>query len=483
MLINKQLSIMLLCVSGQATIAQTTVFKVSGRVQDAQGKGIAGVVVNDGVHFMKTDSRGNWHFTTDTCTSKFVSISTPADYELQHERGLARFYKPIREVVRGDNNVFTLVKRVSRRDDFTFIAISDPQVQNERQVRRWETETVPDLKNTVDSISRLREVVGMTLGDLVWDRMNLFTPLANSLQNMPMTVFQTIGNHDFAQAYQDLHNMKVGAAHFGEEYFFRHFGPTDYSFNIGKVHVVSMKNINYVGRRRYMEALTDAQLDWLAKDLSYVPKGSLVFLNMHAAGWNTVLGEGNMRQAEELEQVLRGYRVHFFCGHTHYFQNIEVNDSLYQHNIGAACGAWWAGGVNRDGSPNGYMVVDVKGDDVKWRFKPTAAGMDMQMRLYRVSEFRRARRYFVANVWDWDSQCKVEWLADGKPMGEMEQFTAVDEMYIRQQNMVNTDEEDAPTNHLFRCMPGKDVKQVTVVLTNRFGEKFQKTIESKPNQR
>ena len=219
------------------------------------------VVVNDGLHFTTTDEQGRWTLTSDTCQSKFVAISTPADYELNNDKGLARFYIPIAKAVKsGSNNDFVLRKRKKGADRFTYIAISDPQMRNEKEVERWKSETLKDLSHTVDSLRSRGEIIGM-------------------------------------------------------------------------IHVVTLKNINYVGHKKYIEAITDEQLAWLEKDLSYVPKGSTVFLNMHAAAWNTVQGDGNIRNAAELKQLLKDYRVHVFCGHTHFYENIVVNDHLYQHNI------------------------------------------------------------------------------------------------------------------------------------------------------
>lgn len=138
------------------------------------------------------------------------------------------------------------------------------------------------------------------------------------------------------------------------------FGPVDYSFNIGKAHVITMKNINYKGNKVYVEYMTENQLRWLANDLKFVPKGSLVILNMHAAGWNKDDPAQNMRGVAALQKLLAGYKVHVFCGHTHYFQNVAVNASLYQHNIGAVTAFGGTDGLNRCGTPNGYLVVDVK---------------------------------------------------------------------------------------------------------------------------
>lgn len=461
-----------------SAMAQQTSFVLKGEVKTPAGKGIAHVVVNDGLHFTTTDEQGRWTLTSDTCLSKFVAISTPADYELNNDHGLARFYIPMAKAVKsGNNNDFVLRKRKKGADRFTYIAISDPQMRNEKEVGRWKNETLKDLTYTVDSLKSRGEIIGMTLGDLVFDTPNLFPTYAASCQNLGLMMFQTIGNHDLDKRYQDLHNMRLGTPVYAEQNYFRFFGPTDYSFNIGKIHVVTLKNINYVGHKKYIEAITDGQLAWLEKDLSYVPKGSTVFLNMHAAAWNAVQGDGNIRNATELKQVLKDYRVHVFCGHTHYFQNIVVNDHLYQHNITAACGAWWAGSVGVCGAPNGYLIVDVNGDDVRWHFKPTGEPVTTQMRLYVPGTFRRDRQHLVANVWDYDPACTVTWQEDGVDKGTMEQFTATDEMYIRMENALYRDAGEQPTGHLFRCKPGKKAKSVTVTFTNRFGEKYKQEIK------
>lgn len=470
----KTLVLLLLCTLFMSNgVTNTTTFMLKGFVKDASGKGIPGVVVNNGVDFVKTDSRGAWYLNTDTLLSKFVSISTPAAYELPQKDGLASgFYVDVKTAVAQRGYNFVLKKRKATADSFYYIAISDPQVLNDAEMKRWTTETVSDLKRTVATLTKKRPVVGMTLGDLVFDNMPLYTAYKESCKNLGMPIFQCIGNHDFDKRFQDLNNTRYGAANYGERLYGHFFGPTDYSFNIGKIHVITMKNIDYLGGKSYVEAMTDKQIAWIEKDLSYVPKGTTVILNMHAAGWNKVGGEGNMRNAAKLVKAMAGYNVHVFCGHTHFFQNIEVNSSFYQHNIGAACGAWWAGEVNRCGAPNGYMIVEVNGADLKWHYKPTKQEVSYQFRLYAPGTFRTQPNSLVADVWDYDTKCKVEWYQDDKPMGAMQQFTDVDESYRRQSN-------DKPglvqTSHLFRCEPTGNYKTVKVVLTNRFGETYSQT--------
>lgn len=462
---------MLLCTMFMGSgVARQTVFNVSGRVEDTSGRGIAGVVVNNGTHFTTTDGDGRWELMTDTLTSKYISITTPADFRLPSADGLAAgFYVSVNETLAAGGHDFVLERRTERADRFYYIAISDPQVRDERDMGRWLTEAVPDIRRTVDSLKRRREVVGVALGDMVFDSMPMYEGYVKSVRNTGMTLFHCIGNHDFDKRWKDLDNMRLGTPVYAEMEYNRRFGPTDYSFNIGKAHVVTMKNIDYLGNEGYVERMTERQLEWLEKDLAYVPKGSLVILNMHAAGWNAVAGRGNMRNARRLAEVLRGYRVHVFCGHTHFFQNVEVNPELYQHNIGAVCGAWWTGKINRCGAPNGYMIVAVDGDRLAWHYKPTGADVSRQMDVYGQGEFLTQKDYVVANVWDYDPGCRVEWFQDGRPMGVMERFTDVDQGYA---SLIEERRNDSRTSHLFRCRPRGRYKYITVVLTNRFGERF-----------
>lgn len=446
-------------------------FNFGGKVIDKNGQGIAGVVVNDGISFTETDGQGMWSLHSDTTRSKFISISTPAEYVLPQNDGLAQeFYVSVRTLALADGkHDFVLEKRKKTEDKFYYITVSDPQVRNERDLKRWCQETIPDMAEVIDSLRQSREVIGMTLGDLVWDNMPLFEAYKNSLKNIGATFFQCIGNHDFDKQYQDLHNMELASPVYGEMVYGRHFGPTDYSFNIGKAHIITMKNVNYMGGKAYLESLTGQQLAWLKKDLSYLPKGSLVILNMHAPSWNRVSPGGNTRNAAQLKEVLKDYNVHAFSGHTHFFQNNEVSPNLYEHNIGAACGAWWAGWVNQCGAPNGYMVVDVNDNNLKWHYKATRRDFSYQFRLYNKGEFNSQSSFVVANVWDCDSACKVMWYQDGKPMGEMEQFVDSDEERASQlKNRASAEK----TGHLFRAMPSDGAKEIKVEFTNRFGEVY-----------
>ena len=63
-----------MCINTLAQVSSSFVF--SGRVKDAKGNGVANVVVNNGIRFVKTNANGDWSLPTDTNCCKFVSIST-----------------------------------------------------------------------------------------------------------------------------------------------------------------------------------------------------------------------------------------------------------------------------------------------------------------------------------------------------------------------------------------------------------------------
>lgn len=455
---------------------------LKGIVADTDGKGIAGVVVNNGREFVTTDRHGAWQLLTDTMVSKFVSISTPREYALPQADGIASgYYIPVAEALRSRTaNRFTLHRRDSVSDKFHYIAISDPQILNAHDLKRWRTETMASILRTASQLRKTGEVVGMTLGDVVFDNMAIYPKYVQTIRNRRMTFFQCIGNHDFNKAYADLHNSEHGAEAYAEKMFGEYFGPVNYSFNIGNAHIVTIKNINYRGACKYEEEITDEDLAWLKKDLSYVPKSRLVILNMHAPAWNAMEPIDNILNAEALKEILAPYNAHVFAGHTHFFENVEVTPQLYQHNIAAACGAWWTSNINRDGSPNGYMVATVDGTQMKWKYQSANTKSAYQMRVYKPGEFRSEKDCIVANVWEWDPHCRVVWYEDGKYKGVMQRFVADDEAFLLTKPRKS---QLAKTGHLFRARPtSKKYRYIKVIFINRFGETFTWQWENRNNR-
>lgn len=440
--------------------------EVRGSVKDVQGSPVQNVVITDGINFTSTNNKGEYSLISDTEKSRFVYMSIPSGFDIPNNKNIATGY--YKELTGNDYN-FVLQKRKESSDNFIFIPISDPQMKNKTHLKRYETETIPDLQKTISYYNGL-PCYAMLLGDIVFDEMNLFDDYKSAMSKLDnITAFHVTGNHDLNLLYNDRDNTKPGDI-YAEKDFEDTFGPVNYSFNIGKIHIIGMKDINYHKGKNYKEKFGETQLKWLRKDLSYVAPGTTVFINLHAPVFNSSEGEtdSNADDYAEFRSIISPYNVHLFEGHTHFLENNRLSPNLYEHNIGAACGAWWKGNVNRCGAPNGYLVVEVNGNDIKWYYKSTGMDKRKQFKIYRQDEFKSQKDYIVANVWDWDTDTTVEWYADGIYKGYMDQFQDEDQSFITQ----NGKALGYKTKHLFRARPVKGTQSIEIKVTNRFGEIF-----------
>lgn len=454
---------------------------INGYIKDDKGLPVVNVVVTDGFNFTTTDNDGKYKLSSDFKRSHFVYISTPSDFKIGIKEGFANSYFQRLDQAKTEYD-FILERRNKKCSEFLFVPISDPQITRDSDLIRFKNETVLDLKDLTKTYSNL-EIYGMSLGDIVGDRMDMFEPYKQSVSNLGLTMFSTIGNHDFDLRYPALNNKSDTTGGYAECQFERFFGPYNYSFNIGDVHFISLKNIDYYGGRKYKEKFGKEQLEWLKKDLSYVKPGTLLLISMHAALFNKSVISSNALDAKEFQKIVSKYNTHLFEGHTHYYENTIVSPNLYEHNIGAACGAWWQGNVNRCGAPNGYLVVSIKDNNIKWYYKAIGKSInDSQFRLYNRGDFKSEPNCIVANVWDWDPSYKIEYIEDGKKKGTLLQFNAVDQEFI---NMIDkiTDKSNHSsyykTNHLFKYKPSVGALKIKVIITNRFGDKFSKSINLK----
>ena len=208
------------------------------------------------------------------------------------------------------------------------------------------------------------------------------------------------------------------------------FGPTDYSWNRGDVHFVSMNNVMYDELNRsgkYHGALTKEQLEWLRQDLSFVPKDKLVIFCVHIPVWN-------MKERDELLEILSQFpNRYIYSGHIHANRPDVHKYGIKEYNLAAASGCWWWSRLNADGVPHGYQVVQIEGNKIVNQYwKSTRYPVSYQMRLYRGDgvfggsyercELPFGKNVVLANVFGWTPDWKVEVYENGKLMGEMERI-------------------------------------------------------------
>ncbi|MDE6449712.1 MAG: calcineurin-like phosphoesterase C-terminal domain-containing protein [Muribaculaceae bacterium] len=448
---------------------------VSGTVKSGK-KALAGVTVSDGYNCVVTDKKGA--FTLDVVPdANYVSVSTPAGYlppvdSLNHPL----FYlavDPARE-----SYDFNLIKNKRNDRRHAFMTQADIQVVAEEELVEYDRQ-VADARDHFKSMGNI-DVFGLDCGDIVGDHPELYPSSLRHRAGLGFPVYHVMGNHD-EQYYGRTHETS-------QKRFEQYFGPSNYSFNRGNVHYVAIDNCFYIGRDYfYMGYVDERTFRWLEQDLANVPAGSNIVLFMHIplkneAGDQAFRYDGKSVSQEtvnanHLIELLRPYNVHMITGHQHWNRNVEHHDSLYEHNTAAGCGLWWQTEVCEDGTPRGYGVYRVDGDKFDWYFKSTGFDQSHQMRVYLPGETPEAPDDIVANVWNADSQWRIEWLEDGKVMGEMTRFTARDPLTVSliadRSKLKYSWTSASPNPHMFRATPVNPSAKITVRATDRSGRVYE----------
>ncbi|MCD8081656.1 MAG: calcineurin-like phosphoesterase C-terminal domain-containing protein [Bacteroides sp.] len=453
---------------------------ISGRVTCEQ-QGMAQVVVTNGIHCTQTDENG-YYTLPATEQATFVYLSTPAGYLPEREKSLPRYYQRL-EPGKEEGYDFTLLPNPYDDTRHVCVVHADPQVYKEENFIPYRR-ILADCKETIEGFSGM-DVFGIDCGDLVSDKPELYPAYIEAVDQLDTPFYRVIGNHDLT-LYERSHDTSY-------QTFEAFFGPTYYSFNQGKAHYVVLNDVFYLGRDYfYMGYIGERLLAWLEKDLSYVEEGSLVFVALHIP---TRLEEqkipfeysngniaGRVSNAAFLYEILKPYQTHIFAGHTHYNRNLVHAENLYEHITAAVCGTWWQGDVCLDGTPQGYGVYLIEGDEVTWYYKSAGYPRDYQLRAYAPGSSASYPGDLLANVWNWDKDWTVEWTENGKVMGAMERISACDpkaEALCADKEKLEFPWISAmPNEHMFRATPHDPSAVLSVRATDRFGHIY----ESHPEQ-
>ncbi len=437
----------------------------------SEGAPIPDVVVTDGFNFTLTSKKGEYSLDISE-RAKFVYISIPRGYMAPIENSVVQFFKPLQSDIKRYN--FELSKKKEDDLNHAFFAIADPQIYSKSQFDLYRA-SVEDIKNSLKDISRPTHA--LVAGDLISHDHSLYEEYNNITSTIGIPFFSAPGNHDL---------VVNGRSNYNSTYKYSNiFGPDYYSFNIGNIHYVVLNDCFYIGRDYfYIGYLTEDQLSWLERDLSYVPKGSTVVVTMHIP---TTLNEEDRKtfrydragltlaNKKALYSILEPYNSHIISGHTHINNNQIISNSLFEHNTAALCGAWWQGDLCTDGTPKGYGVYMVNGDSLSWYYKSTGYSKDYQLRVYTSKEDNSYDGYIVANIWNYDPSWIVELYENGVFSGTMERFSSYDadakRTYSDRSKLEHKWIYPSITDNLFRAKDNGS-KHIEVRAIDRFGNVY-----------
>lgn len=443
-----------------------------GIVSDGN-KGVEGVVVSDGYTTAVTNKDGVYQLARNEL-AKFVFITPPNNYEIPVAGKLPAQYKPINQELKIVYANFQITKGKAD-NNFTLIAIADPQPSVDWEADRFRNETIEDMNLLVKTYYSNIPVQGIAVGDLVWDAPKLYPTLVDKLNDLNFTILPVIGNHDHDQQTK---NDDYSAAKNYEKYF----GPTYYSYNKGQCHFVVLDDMIYHDRKNYDNEITPEQLEWLKQDLSYVDKNKLIVLGVHVP---TTFRKRTLNNTKELYEILDGYKVLIISGHTHDGETAFIDENIVEYNLNAAFGSGWVGDIGRTGAPNGYGVFEIKGNKIaNHYYKATKQDREYQIKLYPLNSWKSKNDCVIANIWNWNEKWNVEVYEDGRKIEAVEQYTdfdpfAYEYMFGPKKPKHRPKTEPKKTHKLFSYKPISTDAVVRFVAKDEFNNEYSSEIDLK----
>lgn len=486
-------------------------------VVKCSGKGVQGVVVTDGVNMTRTNAQGAYTMRTSSATSKFVYISVPSGYEVASSRGfMPMFYSKITKATSADavqEHNFNL--RKVKQDKHILIVLADIHVRNRAMIRSTDSNTheMCNPRNELDSttfrrycLTHLRsyvknlpsgvKVYGLNLGDVSneshWGGnykgdLNSFVTVCER-GGMPMQMYTIIGNHEHDMAATNLLTDDDSAA---ELAYMNTFGPTYYSFNIGKVHYVMLDNVKYINNvaggmdRDYERRITQDQIDWAAKDANYMAADvEHIVFGWHCPSFRrapgTAADEAPTKAVLDL-YAAKGLPMTILSGHNHTAETVTVpgyaNTVEYIHP--SVSGAWWYFPICGDGAPATFTRYDFDGGDLTYRRSVNFTYTNEQYyRIYNKGQKNSAgKKVLRLNVWDWHTNWKFDvWENDARVQDAV--LTQVrmndplyEEIHSKTGNNISKEGFLSPgkTDHIIEYLPKNEAATIKIKATDELG--------------
>ncbi len=360
--------------------------------RDAGERGIPNVLVSNGRDVLRTDKQGRYRLNVTDDTVIFVI--KPRGWQVPlNEHNLPQHsyvHKPNGSPKLRFAGVpptgplpvsvdFALVPS-KESDRFTTIFMGDTQPRDLKEVGYIARDVVREL-------STLKGITFATvLGDIVFDDLTVFDPLNRVLGRIGVPWYPVIGNHDL--------NFDTQEDRYSDETVERVYGAPYYAFEYGRVSFIVLENILWKGDG-YTAGLGESQVEFVRNYLRHVPRSNLVVLMMHIP--LNQLPDGERRAL--FEALAPFPHTLSFSAHTHIQQHLFfrkedgwLRDEPHHHvNAVTACGSWWTGvpdpvGIPhttmRDGAPNGYLIVEFRGNRYSIGYKATRRPPEYQMNIY-----------------------------------------------------------------------------------------------------
>lgn len=433
--------------------------------KDRREKAVAGVAVSNGKAVVLTDAKGNYRLPIGD--DAIVFVVKPAGYKLPlQENKLPKFYynhkpagSPAAMKYKGVDPTGPLPKSIDfallpggESDVYTALVFGDPQPLNETELGYFDRGIVDEVSGIVDGVRGLDDkansiqqvAFGISLGDLVWDDLNLQPKYIEVMKKIGLPWHNTMGNHDM--------NYEATSDSLSDETFERNFGPATYSFNYGQAHFIIFDDILYPDPRDqkgYWGGFRKDQLDFMENDLKTVPKDKLVICAFHIP-LQQYADSYNLTDRQRYFDLLQPFaNTLTLSAHTHLQRNdlYTEKDGWHgakphnEYNAGTTCGDWHSGELNeigvpvstmRDGTPKGYAFLHINCNQYTINYKAAGHPAAYQIKLFapKLAQQKRNSAGIYANFFMGRPDSKLEIRIDNGEWAPMVWVDDADPLYL-----------------------------------------------------
>lgn len=264
-------------------------------------------------------------------------------------------------------------------DSFTFVFMTDIHVKPELRA-------MEGFQMAIDNVNELNPDFVITGGDLVddvlkasYERADALYKLYNEMtKGFNMPVYNTIGNHE----HYGYATPEVDPEHpeYGDNMFEKRIGKRFYSFDHKGWHFMILDGTEEgEGGKPYIGKVDEKQLEWIQEDLqeldpetpiaivTHIPLVS-VFPQIQHGPLHAVNQGSLVTNQQDVLALFRHMNLKLVLqGHLHAVEEINLMGKVRFITGGAICGIWWR--TPDDGElQEGYVKVDVSGDDFSWEY-------------------------------------------------------------------------------------------------------------------
>jgi 3',5'-cyclic AMP phosphodiesterase CpdA len=270
-----------------------------------------------------------------------------------------------------------VVNDTENQNGFSFVYATDVHIMPERNATEG-------FLQAIDTINKLAPDFVLTGGDNIMDALgqtygrsdSLYNLWQETIKNLKMPVYHTLGNHEVFGLYEKS-GIDPSHEEYGKKMYENRLGKRYYTFDHKNWHFIVLDGIGFTEDRQYYGYIDSVQIDWLKQDLEKTGKETPVVISTHipllSIGEQIMVdptagfGKGAViTNANQVREILEQFNVKLVLqGHLHFLEDIYYNDIHYVTG-GAISAQWWDG--PRYGMEEGFVKVDVSGNDFKWEY-------------------------------------------------------------------------------------------------------------------